>query len=243
MWCLHNNTWNWWATVVPWIRGYGGDVLSTDGTKSTLSTPESLAGLQAYVDLWTKYDIAVPLGSEFGGDCFLLEKCAVYFHIPGQRAWLRENVGDKFEWDVALMPAHPKGRFTGMGTYGFAISAQTKHPEAAWDFVKYLASATGQRIIARCYAGIPLLKSMADDPAWRELPPPPTNNEAFLKGADIGILPRTYPLECGSLYTGQVNQVISGALERSIRGQTTVEEAFGAAEAEIQACLDKVYKK
>src|SRR5258708_18441355 len=72
----------WWAWYVPFIRGYGGDVLSKDGKKVLLSTPESLAGVQAFVDLWTKYDIAQPLGFDAGGNCFMVGKCATFMHIP-----------------------------------------------------------------------------------------------------------------------------------------------------------------
>jgi len=231
---------NWWAIWVPWVRGYGGDVLSPDGTQSTLSTPESLAGLQAFADLWVEHEIALPLGSDLGGDCFVNQRCAAFFHIPGLINNYRDAVGDTFEWDVQLTPAHPKGHFTGMGTFGFAITANTDHPQAAWDFVKYLASKTGQRIITSNYIGMPLLKSMADDPIFEQLKPPPANLEAFIQGGDIGIFPRTYPVECGSLYSGQVDSAITAALETIIRGESTAADVFPAVDAEIQTCLDGV---
>src|SRR5262249_27184737 len=57
----------WWAYYVPFIRGYGGDILSADGKKVLLSTPETLAGLQAFVYLWAKNDIAQPVHFDAGG--------------------------------------------------------------------------------------------------------------------------------------------------------------------------------
>jgi multiple sugar transport system substrate-binding protein len=231
---------DWWAYWVPWVRGYGGDVLSPDGKKSLLSSPDSLAGLQAYANLWAKDEIATPLGSDLGGDCFINQKCAAVFFIPGAIKNYKEKIGDTFQWDVQFTPAHPKGHFTGMGTFGFSIAKATKHPKEAWDFVKYLASPTGQRIITSSQIGVPLLKSMANDPVFQQLKPPPANMNAFIHGGDIGIFPRTYPVKCGSLYSGQVNTVIKNALEQVIRKAATVEEAFKAADTEIQSCLDSI---
>jgi multiple sugar transport system substrate-binding protein len=231
---------DWWAYVVPWIRGYGGDVLSADGRTSTLSSPESLAGLQAYADLWVEHQVAIPLGSDLGGNCFINQRCAAYFMIPIFVGIFRDSIEPgAFEWDVQVIPGHPQGKFTGMGTFGYAVSASTQHPEEAWNFVKTVATREGQAALLRTYRTMPLLKSMADDPIFGELEPPPANFAAFIEGQQFGILPRNYPVQCGSLYTGQVNAALKAALETVIRGQATAEEVFPAVDQEIQACLDR----
>ncbi|MCC6454625.1 MAG: sugar ABC transporter substrate-binding protein [Caldilineaceae bacterium] len=232
---------DWWAYVVPWIRGYGGDVLSEDGTTSTLSTEESLAGLQAYADLWVKHDVAIPLGGDLGGNCFINQRCATWLSIPIFAGIFRDGIEPgAFNWDVQVIPSHPEGHFTGMGTFGYAVSAGTDHPQEAWDFVKSIITEEGQETFARTYRAMPLLKSMADSPIFDELEPPPANYKAaFIGGQEFGILPRNYPVECGSLYTGQVNAAIKAALEQVIRGQATAADVFPGVDAEIQACLDR----
>ena len=233
--------WDWWAYFIPWIVGYGGKPVTDDFKTSTFSSPDSLAGIQAYVDLWTKHKVTIPLGSDIPGGtqaCFESQKCAVFFHIPGFMKGFREKITD-FEWDIALTPAHPKGQFTGMGTYGYGITKDSKHPQAAWDLIKFLASPTGQRLLLTNYIGIPYLKSMATDPAYDRLSAPPANIKAFVKGGEIGIFPpNSYPAKCGSLYAGLINTTIHNALEQAIRGKQTVEQAFQEADAQIQACLD-----
>ena len=140
---------------------------------------------------------------------------------------------------MAVAPSHPVKHATGMGTYGYAISKDSQHPQEAWELIKYLASEEGQRTLLQNYISMPLLKSMADDPAFDELEPPPANIKAFIDGGGIGIFPPNgYPPKCGSLYAGLIQLTIRTALEESIRGAKTVEEAFTAADAEIQACLD-----
>ncbi|MCC6166053.1 MAG: extracellular solute-binding protein [Caldilineaceae bacterium] len=232
---------DWWAYIVPWIRGYGGDVLSEDGQTSTLSSPEALAGIQAYADLWTTHNVAIPLGNDLGGNCFINQKCATWLSIPIFAGIFRDGIeAGAFDWDVEFIPGHPEGRFTGMGTFGYAVSSGTKYPEEAWDFVKVLISPEGQETMLRTYRAAPLLKSLAESEIFDELQPPPSQfRRVFVEGQQFGILPRTYPVECGSLYTGQVNTAIRAALESVIRGQATAADVFPGVDAEIQACLDR----
>jgi multiple sugar transport system substrate-binding protein len=229
---------SWWAYYVPWIEGYGGKILSDDGKTVLLSSPETLAGLEAYTSMWTVDDIGQPLDFAAGGTCFVVGKCATWFHIPAIMGVMRGLDPQPFEWDVEVIPSHPNGKFTGMGTYGYAISKDAKNPEAAWDFVKYLVSPESQLAIMNNYAGMPLLKSLREDPAVTELPGPPENITAFLTNGENGILPTYFPGECGSLYAGQINQEIKDAFEAVVSKAASVTDAFTAANDNIQACLD-----
>jgi multiple sugar transport system substrate-binding protein len=238
--CFDDGPGNWWAYFVPWIEGYGGRVLSEDGKKSLLSTPEARAGLQAYGELWTKHKVAVPPGSNIT-DCFAVQKCAAHFMIPGAINDFRTKIGDKFEWDAQFAPAHPKKHVTGMGTYGYSISKNAKNPQLAWEFLKLMAMPDTQLELFKQRLTAPLLKSMATDPAVANPDDgkPPKNMAAFVNGGNIGIFPQNYPVKCGGLYSGQVNSAINAMLESIIRGAKSVDQATTDADAEIQACLDK----
>jgi len=229
---------SWWAYYVPWIVGYGGKLLSDDGTQVLLSSPETLAGLEAYTSMWTQDDIGQPIDFDAGGNCFMVGKCATWFHIPAIMGVMRGLDPQPFAWDVEVIPSHPQGKFTGMGTYGYAISKDSKNPAAAWDFIKYLVSPEMQLSIMNNYAGMPLLKSLREDPAVTELPGPPDNITAFVANGDNGILPTYFPGECGSLYAGQINQEITDAFEAVLTKTASVPDAFTAASDNIQACLD-----
>jgi multiple sugar transport system substrate-binding protein len=244
VYCIANGGsegWDWWAYFIPWLVGYGGQPVNEDFTQSTFSSPGSLAGIQAYVDLWTEHEVTIPLGEEVPGGregCFIGGNCAVYFMIPYAMSTFRTQITD-FEWDVAVAPRHPVNHATGMGTYGYGISKNSKHPQEAWELIKFLASPEGQRLSLENYISMPLLKSMADDPIFDELDPPPANIRAFISGGGVGIFPPMgYPSECGSLYAGLINQTIRTALEESIRGAKSVEQAFTDADAEINTCLE-----
>ncbi|MCS7060167.1 MAG: sugar ABC transporter substrate-binding protein [Anaerolineae bacterium] len=227
---------DWWAYWAPFVRGYGGDYLSADGRKSTLSTPESLAGLQAYLDLWTRHKVARAPNAP-SGDCFVQQRCAVVFFASlGIRAF-RDRIGDRFEWDVQIIPSHPLGRFTGAAVYGFGIGRDTRDPEAAWQFVKYLVTPEAQRLIVAQRLGMPVLKSLAGEASLSQLTPPPSNIRAFIDGAQYAIPPHTYPPACGSLYIGLPQEALSQALRAAFAG-ASLEQALKAADSKIQACLD-----
>lgn len=237
--CMPAASHNWWAWYVPWIVGYGGSLLGEDGRTVMLSSPESLAGLTAYTNMWTVDGINQPLDFDAGGDCFIVGKCATNFTIAGLMNSIRALDPQPFVWDVEVIPTHPNGKVTGMGTYGFAVSANAKDPQLAWDFVKNMLSPEIQKAVAMNYAGTPLLKSLADDPDILNRAAPPENINAFLENGENGILPTYFPGECGSLYAGQINQLINDAFDAVLRGNDTVEGAFGFANDEIQACLDE----
>ena len=238
-WCLQMN-WDWWAQYVPWIIGYGGSLMDDDGSTSMLSSEATLAGLTAYTDLWTVHGIAMPIDFDAGGVCFVVGKCAVTFHIPGAYVGtLRALDPQPFDWDVEVIPTLPEGKVTGMGTYGFAISSNAQDPDLAWDLVKGLLSAETQLAIAENYAGVPLLRSLREDPAIQALAGPPDNLIAFIENGENGITPTYYPGECGSLYAGQINQEITDAMEAAILGVMSAEDAFTFANDNIQDCLDR----
>jgi len=237
--CMPYSALKWWAVYVPWIVGYGGKVLSDDGKTSLLSSPEALAGLQAYTDMWTKDGIGQPSSFDAGGDCFTVGKCALNLTIPGPMASLRALDPQPFDWNVEVIPSLPKGKVTGMGTYGFSITADAQDPALAWDFVKGLLSHDTQKAVTLAYSGMPLLKSLATDPDILALKGPPDNILAFLKNGVNGITPSYFPGNCGSLYAGQINSEINDAFDAVIDGGTAVTDAFTTANTNIQACLDK----
>lgn len=238
-WCVPYSSLKWWATYVPWIVGYGGDVLSADGKTAMFSTPETLAGLQAFTDMWTKDGIGEPSDFDVGADCFQQGECALNLTIPGPMASLRALNPQPFDWDVEVIPSLPKGKVTGMGTYGFTVTADAKDPQLAWEFVKGLLSAQTQKAIALNYSGMPLLKSLRNDPDILALPGPPDNIEAFLKNGENGITPKYFPGNCGSLYAGKINSEINDAFDAVVDGGASVQDAFTTANDDIQACLDQ----
>lgn len=144
-WGLSNATWSWWATVYPWVVGYGGKILDVENSVSTWSEANTVAALSAYASLWNEHNIAQPLGLDVGGNAFFLGRAAVYTHIQSLRGPVREAAADKFDWDVEVMPLMPDGRHrTGMGTWGMSAYAGGGNLDMSYEYIKQLIRPTVQ---------------------------------------------------------------------------------------------------
>ena len=232
-----NVNWTFWAEYVPWMRGYGGDMLSADGKKSALDAAGTIEGIDAMAGLLTRHKVAPPVGTNFGGDAFQLGKVGMMFAIRNSTVAIRRNVGTNFEWDVELRPAFPRKRVTGMGTAGTSVSTQTKYPDLAWKLASYTITPPAQKLYAGAYAMVPVLQSMRNDPVWRSLPPPPANVDAFVKAADFGTLPPDFPLACGTVYVGDLNVLMTTTLTDIVTGKVAAGPALRDAAAQVNNCI------
>ena len=119
------------------------------------------------------------------------------------------------------------------------VSNPANSSHSFWDFVKNMLSPEIQKAVALDYSGTPLLMSLAEDPDILNRAGPPDNINAFVENGENGILPTYFPGECGSLYAGQINQLIVDAFNAVLTGEQSAEEAFTFASEEIQICLDE----
>ena len=61
-----------------------------------------------------------------------------------------------FDYGVAPLPSGPAGRFTSVNPTGAVVFKGSKAPDAAWEFVKYLASPAAQTQLMTLKASIPV---------------------------------------------------------------------------------------
>lgn len=74
---------------------------------------------------------------------------------------MRDTVRD-FEWDVAPLPRGPGGRRASIVfPTGFGITKQSKHPEAAFTFLKWFTGHGGEAVLSRWPLFIPARRSIA----------------------------------------------------------------------------------
>lgn len=124
---------------------FGGDLFKPEAYTSgvmgqpDLMNPTNIQALQFNVDLINKYKVApnaqTVAASAQLGDPFLTGKVAMY--ISG--GWgLGSYKQADFRWGVAAVPYH-EGRKTTLYVDPWSISASSKHPDEAWEFVRHLA--------------------------------------------------------------------------------------------------------
>jgi len=236
-----NSAASWWAIYVPWVNGYGGSFYNEDKTQCTMDSPEAIEACQAIADFDCKYKGgAVPVGAQFGGDPFILGKACFYL----MNRFFCKNIRTaqvEFEWDVAVPPRQPVKHVAGAGTMGPGVSAaaaQRGTEWAAWKLASTIAKPATQKHFGRQYLSIPVLQSLAKDPSWYELEPPPANRDVFLEIPKIAITPpNPNTPDCGTVYVGETNKYMNEAWDKMRVGCIPAAEALPPAVEQINACV------
>lgn len=121
------------------IPSFGGQVISDDGTKITVDTPEAKAALQWLSDLFVTSKVAPPPGQQDIGQLMASGKGAMVAGGYWTR-WTAEATWE-FNWGMAPMSVGPAGTNGSMlQTDAFTISSVSENPEAAWEFMKFATS-------------------------------------------------------------------------------------------------------
>jgi ABC-type glycerol-3-phosphate transport system substrate-binding protein len=128
--------------VVTRTRAFGGDILSPDGKKATLNTPESRAALQWEYDMIGRHRVA-PSAADVpnAGQSFMDGTMGMYASNVATVTTWRKPIGERFQWAATLFPPGPSGkRGTGLHTNTLHLTKPTKHPREAWELLKHLTS-------------------------------------------------------------------------------------------------------
>lgn len=150
---------NYWLSLV-WQNG--GEFFAADGKSTALTTDQSAGGIQFLQDLIYKEKIlAEPAIFADLGDAF--EQGLAAMEVNG--SWLvPTHQAAGIELGIAPIPSGPAGRFTTVNPTGAVVYKGTKAPDAAWEFVKYLASPPAQEQLMQLKASLPVSKEVLAGP-------------------------------------------------------------------------------
>jgi multiple sugar transport system substrate-binding protein len=126
---------------IAWLRTFGGELLSADGKRCLLNTPESIAALQWMYDAVHKHQLAPTYANarrEFeDGKLAMIQSTlglVAEFRLPASKT-------HQFRWNVTVIPKGPGGKRGTQGTgTGYALTRLSKEPEAAWEWVKFITN-------------------------------------------------------------------------------------------------------
>ncbi|MBV9892757.1 MAG: sugar ABC transporter substrate-binding protein [Chloroflexi bacterium] len=222
-----------WYIYVPAVLADGGTFVADDLSHSTLNSPQGVAAFKRLTDpvlqgYFAPLTLIQSLSNQ-AGNVFAAGRAAI---SPLQRLWctnLRASLPDDF--DVLHFPKGPAKRVTGMGTFGFALTSKTKHPDEAWKFLSWMYSDEGTQIITQSYAAVPAMKRFYNSSFWRDLPPPPHSNSVFVDAFNYGVTPPRLPFYS----TGEFKQSVTDGLTAITLGKATPQD--------VVANVDQVLNK
>ncbi len=131
-----------WDRLQVHINAWGGHIVDpNDPTKCLIDRPEALAALEwIRARMWDDKVMATftdvknvgTAAAFYGGKLAMVE----------DGSWALKNILEHstFRIGVAPIPAGPVKRVTLSTTDGFGIYAQTRHPQEAWELLKFLVS-------------------------------------------------------------------------------------------------------
>jgi multiple sugar transport system permease protein len=141
-------------------------------TRLLWDDPRVLRALTLTRDLLYKYDVSPSVTElEASGvsahDLFAQGRIAMYVTGIWEVPRFREEIGDRFDWDIAAFPVGPTGvRACPTGWSGYAMTQSTRHPKEAWELLKFLAGPEGLGRLARTGLAQPALSNLAASPLW-----------------------------------------------------------------------------
>jgi multiple sugar transport system substrate-binding protein len=216
------------------IKRAGGSLLENDDMyKFGLDTPESIAALEWLQGLIHREAIS-PSGTQAQ---WRIQAGNVGMEENGPWQVSQARLYDvPFELAVVESPQGPLGKVSYLGSDGYAVVSTTKHPDAAYRFVEFLAGRYAMTVRARVAGLQPSRRSVAQVwlNAFRTQFPTLSNVNwiAFFNAAEYAE-PEPYfhnYTEVWALLMPALNEIWNGAPVR-----TTIEKVAGP----IQAILDR----
>ena len=141
----------------------GGGLISEDGTKAIIDSPQNLEALTFVQKMLTDGVLKYPsdIDTGWGGEAFGSGKAAMT--IEGN--WIvgaMKNDYPAIKYSVAELPKGSSGQGTMQFTNCWGISADSKNQAAAVDLVKYLTGTDQQLGFAKAFGVMPSIASAGD---------------------------------------------------------------------------------
>jgi multiple sugar transport system substrate-binding protein len=173
--------------------GFGGDILTPDGSRCVADSPGCVEGLRFMQDLVFKHHVSpTPAENAMSAYTFESGRIAMFFNWAGQAPIYRPL--RTFQWDVVPVPRGPAGRISMIKGNQLLMYRHTRHPREAWEFMKFYTSYDGEMILCtQLRRAMPTRKDLAASPLYLQSTQPPFHNDVWIDQYRIGReLPITY---------------------------------------------------
>jgi multiple sugar transport system substrate-binding protein len=211
----------------------GGQVLSPDGKKSLINSPQNVKALQFMVD-------GVKNGTASNGVTTYMEEESRRYWESGKATFMRnwpyayaldEKKGSKVAGKFKVMPFptfQGGGKAAILGGHNFVISAYTKNPGAALKLTDFFISPAVQKTEFTDYSLAPTLASVYDDPAVQKKYPFAQELKQSVQQAHARPVSPVYP---------QISEAIYNNVNAALSGKASPQQALKTANDQITKAL------
>lgn len=227
---------------VEWLSRNGGQVLSEDGTEVAFDSErgiETLEWMNSFMDntVGGYSNMVAQMGTDFPDQrpIFYAGKIAMHMDGPWFYNILREEAPDMVDKvGVFLIPINgenpdAKQQKVAHGVPGYAIPKASKHPEAAWEVLKYITTNGGcDFFLEQGRADTPLVNCV-DEQVAQENP----FYDIFLQATASIVAAKAPPTY------SQIHVRVKEMEESALLGNETPQEAIETAAADVRQVLSE----
>lgn len=224
-----------------YMFSFGGKIWDAEKKEITPNDPGFKATLQFYKDMWDKYGSSnldrynSGLGNYASAqNPFFIGQAAMAFDGEWLTTFIKEY-SPNLNYGVAPIPydaGHPEAKNAGYTNVGVLyIPKGAKHPQEAWEFMKWLTSKTQMVKFATALGNLAPRKTALNDPAFTSVP----GFAEFLKysqGPKMSMQPQVPFLNDYLTEIGTVNDKI-------MRGKISLDNGLKAIKDKIQPEVNK----
>ncbi|QDP41655.1 ABC transporter substrate-binding protein [Radiobacillus deserti] len=224
------------CNAIEFIASYGGQIIN-ENNEVVANSPETVKAIKKMQEI---------VNSDFVPDNILnfMETETETAWIEGQSVFARNwpymqassndeerskvvgNVG------ITTLPAGDAGSAATLGGWMTMINRYSEHPEAAWEFVKFMTGPEGQKITATEGGSAPTLKALYEDTEIQEASPLFANPE-FVK-----VLEAAVPRPVTPIYP-KISDILQIELSSALTGDQTAEEAAANIQTKIEEAMSE----
>lgn len=160
-----------YAQIEPWVYANDGALIDRNAMRFD-PDQNAMEALDFLTSLVGEHEVVPPpktvaeLDTE---EVFVQEISGMWIDGSWNIGYVRDNVGDNYNWGIAPVPTGPSG--SGDLVYGWsdfvAMTRDTEHPDEAWQLLSYLAG-EGRTLENFDTGKIPAYQALAEDPAFLE---------------------------------------------------------------------------
>jgi multiple sugar transport system substrate-binding protein len=202
-----------------------------------MTNPAMVQSLEWVNEFMQEYDLnqvsAFTAGFGYGEQhAFLSDKVAMMM-LPNTYTDFIDQYRPGMDYSVSKIPTFPgKLSASASGSWWLGIPKGSKHPEEAWEFMKFMVNKDTQIAEAKNQSEslFPASRPAAYSPEFMK----DSTTKIFVEQMEVAHSPAIVPLVHGIFWREYL-----GARERAVKGLQSPREALKLAERQIQAELDK----
>ncbi|MBT2216792.1 ABC transporter substrate-binding protein [Virgibacillus dakarensis] len=224
------------TNAIEYIASYGGQVIDEDNNV-VVDSPETVEAIKKMQEIAQSDFVPDNILNfmEIETESAFIEGKSVFArNWPYMQASAADEERSKVAGNVEIttLPEGKAGSASTLGGWMAMINRYSEHPEEAWEFVKFMTGAEGQKITAIEGGSAPTLKALYDDPEVKETSP------LFANPEFVNTLDNAVPRPVTPIYP-KISDIMQIEISKALTGDQTAEDTVKNMQEKIEAAVNE----